>query len=85
MAVCFALTSAARHPTLKKGQMTVVYEALTPYPEKWSLEQLAERCAAKGYEFKHPLPAEEGAIFLRQSITFHLQELKKRDIIRVVL
>jgi hypothetical protein len=66
--------------------MTMVYKALSPYPTEQSLEQLAERCSAQGYEetYKRPIPPSEKWLFLRMSILYHLKRMHKDKYIREV-
>jgi hypothetical protein len=45
----FALTSAAR-PRIQRGQMTILYESLEPFPSEYSLEELVSRCIERGYK-----------------------------------
>jgi hypothetical protein len=62
----------------------MVYEALTPYPAKRSVEELAElierRCWTE-YEarIKHPPLTRE---FLRASIHWHLKKMLKDGIVK---
>lgn len=51
----FALTGASI-PRLHKGQETMVYDALTPYRTVRSLEELVQRCSAKGYQLNQASP-----------------------------
>jgi hypothetical protein len=80
------LTSAARPPNLQKGQMTLVYESLTPYPAKRSLDDLVEVIERRfwtEYEarIKRPPLTRE---FLLASIRYHLRRMKDRDIVKDV-
>jgi hypothetical protein len=79
----FALTIDSI-PRLQRGQMTMVYKALTPHPKAQSLEELAERCSAQGYEetYKQPIPPSESWSFLRMSLLYHLKRMQERGIIR---
>ena len=69
---------------LKKGQMTMVCNALAPFPRARSLEELAERCSAQGYEqtFKNTIRPSERGHFLRMSILYHLKRMQEKGIIR---
>jgi hypothetical protein len=80
----FTLASAAKPRNLSKYQRTMVYEALTPYPAKRSLEELAgliERRCWIEYEarIKHP-PLTHA--FLRASIHWHLRKMMKDGIVK---
>ena len=75
----FALTSAAT-PNLRRGEESIVYQALTPYPQVRSLEELVERCCALGLKqlMKHP-PAQSD---VWASVLWHLKRLKDADFVR---
>lgn len=75
----FALKTAAI-PRLRKGEESIVYQALTPYPRVWSLEEVVERCCFNGHkqEMKHS-PAESD---VWASVLWHLKRLKDAGIVR---
>ena len=75
----FTLTSAAI-PTLKKGEETIVYMALTPYGQTRFLEELVERCCALGFMQlkKHP-PAQS---YVWESVLWHLRNLKHAGVVK---
>jgi hypothetical protein len=69
---------------LQRGQMEMIYRALLPFSKPRSLEELAERCLAQGYEqtYKRPIPASESRLFLRMSILYRLRRMQEKGIIR---
>lgn len=71
-------------PRLQRGQMSMVYKALMPYPKPRSLEELAEGCSAQRYEqtYKRPIRANEARLFLRMSILYHLKRMQEKGMIR---
>jgi len=73
-------------PRLQKGQMTMVYKALAPYPDVRSLEELSKRCSAQKYEesYKRAIAPGNAWLFLRMSILYHLRRMRERGIIREV-
>jgi hypothetical protein len=79
----FALTSAAI-PKLQRGQMTLVYESLRPFPSECSLEKLASRCTGKEYEstYRKPIADADAPLFLRRSILYHLKRMEERRMVR---
>ena len=81
----FTLTRASR-PTakLQTGQMTMVYEALTPHPVERSLEELIEvieQRFKKDYEERIKKPPLTRP-FLRASIRYHLRRMIKLGMVR---
>jgi len=74
----FALTSAAI-PKLRKGEESVVYQAVTPYGQTHSLEALVEQCCALGIKrlMKHP-PAQSD---VWASVLWHLKRLKDAGVV----
>jgi hypothetical protein len=66
----FALTSAAR-PRLQRGEMTIVYECLEPYPKVYSLEELVRRCSERDLQSRFRNPNTD----VRKSILYHLNRL----------
>jgi len=79
----FALKRASKPQTLKKGQETMVYLALAPYPTERSLEELAERCFEQNYSstLRHqPAPRSE----VWASILYHLKRMKEREIVKEI-
>lgn len=82
----FTLTSAATPTNLQKGEMTMVYESLTPHPAKRSLEEMAEvieRRFWREYEDRIKKPPLTPA-FLQASIRHHLRLMKKLGIVKEV-
>ena len=79
----FALTNASTRG-LQRGQMTMVYKALAPYPAVRSLEELADRCQSQNYRdsFKRPISLSEEPLFLRMSILYHLKRMEERNIVK---
>jgi hypothetical protein len=80
----FALKRASKPPTLHKGQETMVFAALAPYPTEQSLEELVERCFERDYgsTLKHqPAPPSE----VWASILYHLKRMKEREIVNEIL
>ena len=75
----FALM-ASSIPKLRKGEESIVYQALTPYDQTWSLEELVERCCALGLKqlMKHP-PAQSD---VWASVLWHLKRLKEAGVVR---
>jgi hypothetical protein len=67
----FAMTSAARPPQLHRGQMTILYGCLEPYPQAYSLEELAHRCDRQGYRLTFKNRNTE----IRLSILYQLNRL----------
>ena len=82
----FVLASAGT-PRLQRGQMEMVYQSLCPHSSVRSLEDLADRCSAQNYEatYKRPVAQEDGWLFLRMSILYHLRRMEERGMIREVL
>src|SRR5713101_9010559 len=78
----FALTSTAT-PKLQRGQMTLVYESLIPFPSESSLEQLSSRCTGKEYEstYRKPIAHAAAPLFLRRSILYHLKRMEERRMV----
>ncbi len=72
----FGLTSAAT-PKLRRGEE---YQALTPYPQVRSLEELVKRCFDLGLKqlMKHP-PAQSD---VWASVLWHLKRLKDAGVVR---
>ena len=66
----FALAGASR-PPIQRGQMTIVYESLEPFPSEYTLQELVDRCIARGYRdtFKNP------ATDIHKSVLYHLNRL----------
>jgi hypothetical protein len=66
----FALTGASR-PLIQRGQMTIVYESLEPFPDEYALQELVEHCIARGYKatFKNP------STDIHKSVLYHLNRL----------
>jgi hypothetical protein len=78
----FALTRDSK-PELSDGQQEIVYQALCPFMEERSLNELAWRCLAHGYQEKvqeNPLTG----LTLGRSILLHLNVMRERGIIREV-
>lgn len=67
-------------PRLRKGEESVVYQALTPHGQTRSLEEVVERCCTLGLKqlMKHP-PAQSD---VWASVLWHLKRLKDADIVR---
>ena len=79
----FALKRPSKPPTLHKGQETMVYDALAPYPTQRSLDKLAERCFEQNYSstLRHqPAPRSE----VWASILYHLKRMKEREIVKEI-
>ena len=75
----FTLTSAAI-PTLKKGEETAVYEALIPYGQTHSLEELVERCCALGFMRRKNNPP--ALSYIWESVLWHLRNLKHAGVVK---
>jgi len=67
----FALTSATFPAKLQRGQMTIVYECLEPFPREYSLEELVQRCIERDYKSTFTNPNTD----IRKSIVYHLNRL----------
>ena len=71
----FTLTRGAI-PALKKGEESIVYQALTPYGQTRSLEELVTRCHDLGFmQPKKTLSAES---YFWESVLWHLKESERR-------
>jgi hypothetical protein len=67
-------------PKLRKGEESIVYQALTPHGQTRSLDEIVERCCALGLKqlMKHPpAPSDVWA-----SVLWHLKRLKDAEIVR---
>jgi hypothetical protein len=65
----FALTRASR-PTIQRGQMTIVYEALEPFPSIHSLDDIVDYCRKHKYESTF-----KSETNIPRSILYHLNRL----------
>jgi hypothetical protein len=75
----FTLMSSAM-PTLKKGEESIVYRALTPYGQTRSLEELVTRCHDLGFmQLRKTPPAES---YFWESVLWHLRNLKDAGVVR---
>ncbi len=75
----FALTTAAT-PKLRRGEESIVHQALTPNGQTHSLETIVERCCALGIKhlMKHP-PAQSD---VWASVLWHLKRMKDAGVVR---
>jgi len=67
----FALTRASR-PRIQRGQMTIVYQCLEPYPSVHSLEDLVRSCHDRNYASTFKSETD-----IRKSLLYHLNRLIK--------
>jgi hypothetical protein len=75
----FTLTSAAI-PALKNGEESTVFQALTPYGQTRSLEELVTRCHELGFmQIKKTPPSES---YFWESVLWHLRNLKDAGVVR---
>ena len=75
----FSLVSPAI-PKLRKGQESIVYQALTQNPQSQSLEELVERCRVLGYEqLMKRFPA-LGDVW--ESVLWHLNRMRNAGIVK---
>jgi hypothetical protein len=81
----YTLISAAK-PHIADGgkdivQAEILYKCLEPYGSSYTLEQLILAAKSRNYEstFKH-----EKSATVRESLLYHLNRFKKKEIVRVV-
>lgn len=67
-------------PKLRKGEESIVYQALPQHPQTHSLEEVVERCCALGYRqlMKRP-PAAQGEVW--ESVLWHLNRMRNSGVV----
>jgi hypothetical protein len=71
---------ASSFPKLRKGEQSIVYQALTQHPELQSLEKVVERCRALGYEQLMKRCPALGDIW--ESVLWHLNRMRNAGIVK---
>jgi len=62
------------NPKLRKGEESIVYQALTPYGQTRSLEEVVEQCCALGFKERKKNPPANSYVW--ESVLWNLRNLK---------
>ena len=77
----FTLTSGAI-PVLKKGEESIVYQALMPYGQTRSLDELVARCHDLEFMQLKNTPLSES--YFWESVLWHLRNLKDAGVVKEI-
>lgn len=67
-------------PKLRKGEESIVYQALTQRPQSQSLEELVKRCCDLGYEQLMKRSPALGDVW--ESVLWHLNRMRNAGIVK---
>jgi hypothetical protein len=75
----YALTRSS-FPKLRKGEQSIVCQALTQHPQPQSLENVVERCRVLGYEQLMKRSPALGDVW--ESVLWHLNRMRNAGIVK---
>jgi hypothetical protein len=67
-------------PKLRKGEESIVYQALTQHPQSQSLEKVVEQCRALGYE--QLMKRSPALSDVWESVLWHLNRMRNAGIVK---